>query len=118
MLVSFLDKPSLSTMELRCMVQYVPLSTLEILFTTVRDDKSADGCQSRCSDIARLNRTGEPQLCGYRKQSWMDDLKENIRVKAVETNSSARVILVNEGWFVKGRLIQQNRSLANLHGSQ
>lgn len=105
-------------MELGCMVQYVPLSTLETLFTTVKDDKSADGCQSRCLDIARLNRTGEPQSCGYRKQSWMDDLKENIRVKAVETNSSARVILVNERWFVKGRLMQQNRSLANLHGSQ
>ena len=105
-------------MELGCMAQYVPLSTLEILFATVKDDKSAGGCQSRCLDIARLNRTGEPQLYGCRKQSWIDDLKENIRVKTVGTNSSARVILVNERWFVKGRLMEQNRSLANLHGSQ
>ena len=29
-------------------------------------------------------------------------LKENIRVKAVETNSSARVIPVNERWFYEG----------------
>ena len=50
-------------------------STLEILFTTVKNDKSADGCQSRCSDIARLNRTGEPQSCGCRKQSWIDDFE-------------------------------------------